>query len=29
MIAKGYTTIYVLKGGWNEWLKAEYPIEPI
>ena len=29
MMTKGYASIYVLKGGWNEWLKAEYPIEPI
>ncbi|MFH0812155.1 MAG: rhodanese-related (seleno)protein [Pseudomonadota bacterium] len=23
----GYTKIYVLKGGWEEWLKANYPTE--
>ena len=23
----GYTKIYVLKGGWEEWLKAGYPTE--
>lgn len=24
---EGYTKIYVLKGGWEEWLKAGYPTE--
>jgi len=24
---KGYTKVYVLKGGWEEWLKAGYPTE--
>jgi len=23
----GYTNIHVLKGGWEEWLKANYPTE--
>jgi len=23
----GYTQVYVLKGGWEEWLKANYPTE--
>jgi len=23
----GYTKVYVLKGGWEEWLKAGYPTE--
>ena len=23
----GYTKAYVLKGGWEEWLKAGYPTE--
>ena len=27
LIAKGYTKVYVLKGGWEEWLKAGYPTE--
>ena len=27
LIAKGYTKVYVLKGGWEEWLKANYPTE--
>ena len=25
--ADGYTKVYVLKGGWEEWLKAGYPTE--
>jgi rhodanese-related sulfurtransferase len=25
--SEGYTNIYVLKGGWEEWLKASYPTE--
>ncbi len=27
LIEKGYTKIYVLEGGWEEWLKAGYPTE--
>jgi rhodanese-related sulfurtransferase len=27
LIEKGYTKVYVLKGGWEEWFKAEYPTE--
>jgi rhodanese-related sulfurtransferase len=23
----GYTKVYALKGGWEEWLKAGYPTE--
>jgi len=23
----GYTKVYALKGGWREWLKANYPAE--
>jgi len=26
-MAAGYTKVYALKGGWREWLKAEYPTE--
>lgn len=25
--SEGYTKVYVLKGGWEEWLKAGYPTE--
>jgi len=24
---EGYTKAYVLKGGWEEWVKANYPTE--
>jgi len=27
LIAKGYKKVYALKGGWREWLEAEYPVE--
>ena len=27
LIGMGFTNIYVLKGGWNEWFKANYPVE--
>jgi len=27
LIDGGYTKAYALKGGWHEWLKAEYPVE--
>jgi rhodanese-related sulfurtransferase len=27
-LEKGYTKVYVLKGGWNEWVKANLPVEP-
>ncbi|MFH0957424.1 MAG: rhodanese-related (seleno)protein [Pseudomonadota bacterium] len=26
-IERGFTKVYVLKGGWEEWLKAEYLTE--
>jgi len=26
-IGKGYTKVYALKGGWNEWVKADFPTE--
>ncbi|UCF93418.1 MAG: hypothetical protein JSW39_04435 [Desulfobacterales bacterium] len=25
--AKGYIKVFVLKGGWNEWVRAGYPVE--
>jgi rhodanese-related sulfurtransferase len=28
LIEKGYPNIYALKGGWNEWKNAGYPVEP-
>ena len=27
LIEKGYTKVYVLKGGWEEWFNAGYPTE--
>jgi len=27
LIQKGYTKVFALKGGWNAWFKAEYPVE--
>jgi rhodanese-related sulfurtransferase len=27
IMEKGFTKVYVLKGGWEEWLKAGYPTE--
>jgi len=24
---KGYTKVYALKGGWDEWVKANFPVE--
>ncbi len=26
-IVGGFTKVHVLKGGWEEWLKANYPTE--
>jgi hypothetical protein len=26
---KGYLKVYALKGGWNEWVKANLPVEPM
>jgi 3-mercaptopyruvate sulfurtransferase SseA len=23
----GFTKVYALKGGWKEWLRADYPTE--
>jgi len=23
----GFTKVFALKGGWNEWVKAGYPTE--
>jgi len=27
LMAMGYTKVYALKGGWEEWSKANYPTE--
>jgi rhodanese-related sulfurtransferase len=23
----GFTRVFALKGGWDEWLRADYPTE--
>lgn len=28
LMAMGYTKVYVLKGGFEEWSKAKLPVEP-
>jgi len=28
MIGLGFTKVYALKGGWRDWKKAKFPIEP-
>jgi rhodanese-related sulfurtransferase len=25
---RGYEKVYALKGGWEAWEKAGYPVEP-
>jgi rhodanese-related sulfurtransferase len=27
-MAKGYKNVYALKGGWDAWEKAGFPVEP-
>jgi rhodanese-related sulfurtransferase len=27
LVAMGFTKVYALKGGWNDWYKAEFPVE--
>jgi rhodanese-related sulfurtransferase len=27
LINMGFANVHVLKGGWNEWLKANYPTD--
>jgi 3-mercaptopyruvate sulfurtransferase SseA len=24
---QGYRKVYALKGGWDAWMEAEYPVE--
>jgi len=24
----GYTKVYALKGGWREWQRQKFPVEP-
>ncbi len=28
LMERGYDKVYALKGGWNEWQRAKYPVEP-
>jgi 3-mercaptopyruvate sulfurtransferase SseA len=28
MIGLGFKKVFALKGGWKEWVKANYPTEP-
>jgi 3-mercaptopyruvate sulfurtransferase SseA len=28
LMAMGYPKVYALKGGWDAWKKAGYPVEP-
>jgi rhodanese-related sulfurtransferase len=27
LIEKGYSKVYALQGGWDDWVKADYPTE--
>jgi len=27
LMAKGFTKVKALKGGWNEWVENKYPVE--
>ena len=29
MIKLGFKKVYVLKGGWNEWVETGFPTEPM
>jgi rhodanese-related sulfurtransferase len=29
MIKLGFKKVYALKGGWNEWLEAGFPTQPM
>jgi len=29
MIKLGFKKVYALKGGWNEWVSAGFPTEPM
>jgi 3-mercaptopyruvate sulfurtransferase SseA len=28
MSTMGFENVYALKGGWKEWVKSNYPVEP-
>jgi len=25
LVEQGYNNVYALKGGWDEWIEADYP----
>jgi 3-mercaptopyruvate sulfurtransferase SseA len=27
-MGRGYKKVYALKGGWADWEKSKYPVEP-
>jgi rhodanese-related sulfurtransferase len=27
LISLGFKKVYALKGGWDEWTKAKFPVE--
>jgi rhodanese-related sulfurtransferase len=27
LIDKGFTDVYALKGGWQDWFRNKYPVE--
>jgi 3-mercaptopyruvate sulfurtransferase SseA len=27
-MGRGYKKVFALKGGWADWEKANYPVEP-
>jgi 3-mercaptopyruvate sulfurtransferase SseA len=27
LMGMGFKKVFVLKGGWNEWVKDQFPIE--
>ena len=27
LLQKGYKKVFALKGGWDEWVDSEYPLE--
>jgi len=26
-MSRGFKKVYALKGGWNEWFKAKFPVD--
>jgi rhodanese-related sulfurtransferase len=28
LMDKGFSDVYALKGGWREWFRAKYPVDP-